>query len=49
LLSPLQSITSVFLIPRNAIDDDAARGIKEDGTAREKRAAFGFCFRTVRY
>jgi MFS family permease len=30
------SITCVFLIPRAAIDDDAARGMKEDGGAHEK-------------
>jgi MFS family permease len=30
------SIISVFLIPRDAIDDDAARGMKEDGAGSEK-------------
>jgi len=34
------SIISVFLIPRDAIDDDAARGMKEDGDAKEKASGF---------
>lgn len=34
------SILSVLLIPAAAIDDDAARGMKEDGTGGEKASAF---------
>jgi MFS family permease len=34
------SITSVFLIPRGAIDDDAARGMKESGDNQEKASGF---------
>jgi MFS family permease len=34
------SIVSIFLIPRDAIDDDAARGMKEDGGTTEKASGF---------